>query len=354
MKNKILISTGGSGGHVIPATILCDHLSKENDIIISTDKRGRRFINGDSFKIKIIDTPKLNSIFLLPINFFKIFILIIQSIFFLKKEKINKIFSTGGYMSVPLIIASRFLNLKIYLLEPNLILGRANKYFLSSCEKIFCYTDKIKNFPDNLKKKIVIIDPLIRKNFYQLKKKDNKNHKFTILIVGGSQGARIFDDSIKESLAILSKEFQLKIIHQTSKKNIFSLAEFYSSFEIENLIFDFNDDFIKILEQTDLCITRAGASTLAELSISNIPFIAVPLPTSKDNHQFENANFYEKKKCCWIIDQKIFQNTVKELLRDIFTNKSVFFEKKDNLKKLNYQNSWINVNQKILDNINEN
>jgi len=65
MKNKILISTGGSGGHVIPATILCDHLSKENDIIISTDKRGRRFINGDSFKIKI--TPQ----FFLIYNFIK-------------------------------------------------------------------------------------------------------------------------------------------------------------------------------------------------------------------------------------------------------------------------------------------
>ncbi len=65
----------------------------------------------------------------------------------------------------------KLLNLKIYLLEPNLILGRANKYFLSSCEKIFCYTDQIKNFPNNFKKKMVIIDPLIRKNFYQIKKK---------------------------------------------------------------------------------------------------------------------------------------------------------------------------------------
>ena len=146
----------------------------------------------------------------------------------------------------------------------------------------------------------------------------------------------------------------MKIIQQTSKKNIFNLVEFYSSLKIENLIFDFNDDFINILEQTDLCITRAGASTLAELSISNIPFIAVPLPTSKDNHQFENANFYKEKDCCWIIDQKLFQNEIKEFLRDILINKSVFFEKKDNLKKLNYQNSWINVNQKILDTINEN
>ena len=90
MKNNILISTGGSGGHVIPATILFDHLSKENDVIISTDKRGSRFINKDTFKTKIIDTPKLNNIFLLPINFLKIFILTIQSIFLLKKEKDRK------------------------------------------------------------------------------------------------------------------------------------------------------------------------------------------------------------------------------------------------------------------------
>ena len=73
MKKKILISTGGSGGHVIPATIFFEHLSNEFQISISTDKRGYKFLNNKIYDLEIIDTPKLNNIFLIPINLFLIF-----------------------------------------------------------------------------------------------------------------------------------------------------------------------------------------------------------------------------------------------------------------------------------------
>ena len=86
----------------------------------------------------------------------------------------------------------------------------------------------------------------------------------------------------------------------------------------------------------------------------NIPFIAVPLPTSRDNHQLENANFYKDNDCCWIIEQNSFEEKIEDLLEDILNNKSNFMKKKENLKKLNYNNTWINVNQKILKINNEN
>ena len=88
MRKKILISTGGSGGHVIPAMILHDHLSKKKDVIISTDKRGYRYLNKNIHKILVINTPKLN-LLLLPFNFFKIVFLSIKSFFFFKISKIN-------------------------------------------------------------------------------------------------------------------------------------------------------------------------------------------------------------------------------------------------------------------------
>ena len=116
----------------------------------------------------------------------------------------------------------------------------------------------------------------------------------------------------------------------------------------------FKKDLITNIQQADLCITRAGASTLAELSLMNIPFIAVPLPKSKDNHQLENANYYKDKDCCWIIEQNNFEEKIQNFLEDIFKDKSDLLKKKENLKKLNYQNTWINVNQKILKILNEN
>ena len=104
-----------------------------------------------------------------------------------------------------------------------------------------------------------------------------------------------------------------------------------------------------------MCITRSGATSLAEISIMNKPFVAIPLPTSKDNHQMENAKFYEKTGVCWILDQTTLnKGKLLNFLLDILNDNSDFVKKKAILKKLNYQNSWNDVNQKIKDIINEN
>ncbi len=354
MEKNLLISTGGSGGHVMPARILYEHLSKETNVIISTDKRGLKYLNENNYKIEIINTPKLNNVFFLPFNLIIILFLTFKSILLLKNKKIQKVFSIGGYMSLPLIFAAQILRLEIFLVEPNQVLGRANKFFLNSCKKIFCYSDKIKNFPKNLKDKVVIIHPLVKKKIYDIISSIKPHIEFTILIVGGSQGASIFNQNLKNSLVNISKNISINIIQQTNETNVSLLSDFYRKNNIKNRIFTFDENFLEILHQTDLCITRAGSSTLSELSIFNIPFIAVPLPSSKDNHQFENANYYKDKNCCWIIDQNYFEEKIEEFLIDILKNKRDYLEKKENLKKLNYQNSWINVNQKILDVINEN
>ena len=354
MKKNFLISTGGSGGHVTPAKILHDHLIKEANIIFSTDLRGLKYLDQDIYDFEIINTPKLNNLFFLPFNLLVVLYLTIKSLFLLKKEKIEKVFSTGGYMSLPLILAARIMKKKIYLVEPNHILGRSNKFFLRSCKKIFCYSKAVKKFPDNLKDRIVTIYPLVKKHVYDLKLNNQNKKNFTILIVGGSQGADIFDKNLKKSIAIISRNMSIEVIQQTSEKNILNLKEFYSKNRIENRIFSFEKNLTSIIQEADLCITRAGASTLAELSILNLPFIAVPLPTSKDNHQYENASFYEKNDCCWIIDQKSFEEKIEDLLKNILIDRSAFFRKKENLKKLNYQNTWNNVNQKIIENLNEN
>ena len=347
MKKNFLITTGGSGGHVVPASIFYDHLSGDFNLIISTDKRGLKYLDKDIYKFEIIDTPKLDNIFFFPIILLRVF-------FLLKNKNIKKIFSTGGYMSLPLILAAKLLKLEIYLIEPNQVLGRANRYFLSSCKKIFCYTNEVKNFPNNFKDKIIRINPLVKKDIYKLRPSNGIKNKFTLLIVGGSQGANIFDKNLKISIVNISKKYSIKIIQQTSEKNISNLSDFYSKNNVENKIFSFDKNFAETIHQSDLCITRSGASTLAELSVMNIPFIAVPLPTSRDNHKLENANFYKDNDCCWIIEQNSFEEKIEDLLEDILNNKSNFMKKKENLKKLNYNNTWINVNQKILKIINEN
>ena len=103
-------------------------------------------------------------------------------------------------MSLPLILAARILKLNIYLIEPNQVLGRANRYFLNFCKKIFCYTKNIKNFPKIHKSKMIVITPLVKKGIYDLNMNNKDKTDFTILIVGGSQGASIFDKNLKDSI----------------------------------------------------------------------------------------------------------------------------------------------------------
>ena len=170
MKKNYLITTGGSGGHVVPATILYEHLSKDAKVIISTDQRGLKYLDQNIYDLKIINTPRLNNFFFLPFKILKILFLTLKSLFLLKDMRIRKVFSTGGYMSLPIILASKILRLEVYLIEPNQVLGRANKYFLNSCKKIFCYSEKVKNFPDKFKNKIFLIKSLLRKEIYIEKK----------------------------------------------------------------------------------------------------------------------------------------------------------------------------------------
>ena len=354
MKKNFLITTGGSGGHVIPASIFYDHLIKVANLIVSIDNRGLKYLDKKKYNFKIIDTPKLNNFYFLPINLIKILFLFFKSLDLLKREKIEKIFSTGGYMSLPLILAAKLLKLEIYLIEPNQTIGRANKYFLSSCKKIFCYTKKINRFPNKFQNKIIEINPLVKENIYKIKKLRKENKKFTILIIGGSQGADIFDKNLKNILVDISKKHSIRIIHQTREDNISNLQNFYLSNNLENKIFSFDRNLSNIMLQTDLCITRAGASSLAELSALCIPFIAVPLPTARDDHQLANANFYKDKNCCWIIEQNLFEEKIEDFLKNIIEDQKDYLKKKESLEKLNYDNSWINVNQKILLNIDEN
>ena len=355
MKN-ILISTGGSGGHVIPAKIIYEHLKSDFNIVLSSDDRGIKFLDKEKYNIKIINVPKLSkNIFLLPVQIFLLIGLIFKSFLFLKSKKIEILISTGGYMSLPLCVASKILNIKLFLFEPNMVLGRANKFFIGNCHKIFCYSDKIKNFPSNLKYKISIIPPLLRKEFYNSRTMSIAYKNINLLIIGGSQGAKSFDAIVQNSIIDLSKKYKFKVYQQTNQKNFQNLKLFYQAKKIDNELFNFNEDISVFMNKANICLTRAGASTLAELVYLNIPHLAIPLPAAKDNHQFENAFFYNQLGCNWILNQNEINNTnLTNKLFDIIDNKEEYLNKKMNMKNFSYQNTWNNINQKIISNINEN
>ena len=356
---KILISTGGSGGHVIPATCLYDHMKIKFDVKIVTDVRGSKFLNIKNYPFDILKVPNIfERLYLIPINLFFFIISIFNSFFYLKKNKIEYMFSTGGYMSLPFCLASKILKIKIFLLEPNMVLGRSNKFILSYCNKIICYDDDIKNFPEKYNNKKFLILPLLRKEIYSYNKNLNKqfSKNIKILVIGGSQGAVFFDNMIKNVVINLSKNYKIQLTQQIYNPKIESeLKKSYKEAFIENELISFDQNLYTKFNKFDLAITRSGASAISELSYFNIPFVAIPFPAAKDDHQYYNAKYYENKNCCWILRQNeidIYKFSI--FIKNILDEKNDYFEKKENLNKISYQNTWNNINQRLINLINEN
>ena len=137
------------------------------------------------------------------------------------------------------------------------------------------------------------------------------------------------------------------------KKKI--IREKYKEIGLQNELFSFNDEVYQKYNQVDFAITRSGATTISELIFFNIPFLAIPLPKSKDNHQFYNAKDYFDKKLCWLTNQSDYKREIlKEFILNLIQNPDDYLEKKNNMSKFSYQNSWNNINQKLLTTINEN
>ena len=320
MKKNILLSTGGTGGHILPALSIFEHLKENFNLEIVTDKRGVKYFPNDQ-KFILINTPRLKNLLLLPFNLLLVFFLIIKSINVIKRKNIEIVISIGGYMSLPVCLAAKILNKDIYLFEPNLVLGRANRFYLNFAKKIFLYQKDLKNFPERFVDKKIISKPLIRKEFYNVEKNSKKDNVFEITIFGGSQGAIIFDNFIKETLIKINKKIKLKVNHQTNLENTENLKNYYSANDLNSYVFNYENNFFNLIKNSDLCITRAGASSLAEIATLGIPFLAIPLKNSVDDHQMENAKYYEKIGCCWILNQnEMDQKEIDDLLFKIIEN----------------------------------
>ncbi len=356
---KILIVTGGSGGHVIPSLSIYDALKDDFEVKISTDSRGSKFINNENYNYSLIDVPNLfSNLLLLPYNLIKFCYSIIKSYKYLKLNNFNILISTGGYMSLPLCLASNLLNIKIYIFEPNSVLGRANKLILNFAKKIICYEKNLKGISKKLSNKIYLVKPLLRKEIYKYNKNENTKiaEKKKILIIGGSQGAKFFDEFITKIIIKLSKIEKVQVLQQVINVNKReNIKELYQKNHIEHELFNFDDKVLLKALNYDLAITRSGASVISELGYLNIPFVAIPYPYAKDNHQYYNAEFYEKNKSCWLIMQKdLDENNFTDFIIKIFKDQNEYFVKKNNLIKLTKENTWEKNKFKLIELLNEN
>jgi len=355
MNKKIIFSGGGTGGHIFPAINLMKHfIDKGYRVLLVTDNRGNNFIkNYSEFKSYILnsDTPTNKNLFKKFFSYFLIFYSILRSILILKKEKPDLIFGFGGYVSFPISFASRFFNLPLIIYENNMVLGRANKHLSSFSKKILLAKKITKNFPEKYKSKTYEVGPILNKNIINSSsvKKTNVKEKFSILVLGGSQGAEIFGTVIPTVVKMIKdKGYEIEINQQCIAEQKDAIVDFYKKNNIKNYVFEFDKNILELVLPSSLAITRCGASTTAELVHTLTPFIAVPLSNSIDNHQYLNAKYYENKGCCLLLEQDNFDaENLFNLIMKTIKDKNKLENIRENMKKNYNKNVYSNIENEI-------
>lgn len=358
---KILIATGGTGGHIFPAYSLAEHMIKQGiQIKITTDKRGLIFIkNYKNLDIKVINTDtifKKNPIIFI-ISLFKISFAFLKALYLLLIYKPNIVFGMGGYSSFPICIAAKLLNIPFIIYENNLIIGKANKYLLPYAYKFFTAYPMSEKISEKYHKKTLRIGNIIRQNIINFKNKKiiYEQNQINILILGGSQAAKVFAEKLPKIFeeCIKKKELKIKIFQQCTPEQNEELRKAYTLLNIEHEIFNFSENILDFFVKTDLAITRSGASMLAELLNCNIPFISIPLPSSADNHQLKNAEYFEKLGCGFLIKEENMSKDLFQLIKLIHKDKDLLNQVKSTQIKYSDKEVFRKIDNQIKDKIDE-
>ncbi len=349
-KIKAFIAIGGTGGHVFPGCNLAEHLIEKNyNIKLITDKRGKKFLKKyENFDISILPSSRLNkkNIIYLLLSLIFIFYSVFRSLIFLIFNRPKIIFGMGGYSSFPICLAASILKIKFIIYENNLILGKANRYLIPFAYKICVAFKELDGIPEKYKNKIVLIGNIIKKDFINyfsnIDKFDNFK-KINILVLGGSQAAKVFAETLPNIFKECSnKGIPIKIFQHCLPEQNKKLKDFYEKNNLDFEIFNFSHDLLEYFSKVNLAITRSGSSMLAELTNANIPFISVPLPSSADNHQLKNAMFYQSKKFSFLIEEKELNNRLLDIIQNIFKNNTqineILFNQKQYSDKYVYNN----------------
>ena len=331
MIKKIIIATGGTGGHIFPALSLAQHfIEKKINVKIISDKRGLKFLKDyNNLQIIQIDSSPVSkkNILKFLISSFTVFCSIVKSFIFLLLNRPNIVFGMGGYSSFHTCIAAKILRIPFIIYENNLHIGKANKYLLPLAKKAFVSNDNLEGISEKHRNKICQIGNIIRKEILNFRRKQNSyqdDETIRILILGGSQAARIF----AEKLPMIFKECKdsnllLKIYQQCLPEQTEYLTSLYNDLNIDFEVFNFSNNILEYFSKTNLVITRSGSSMLAELINVKIPFISIPLPTSADNHQLKNAIYYEKNEYSYLIEEKDLSKKLFRLIKLIHEDRSL-------------------------------
>ncbi len=317
---NIIITTGGTGGHIFPALALAKEIQEKEPsfkLIFVGAKYGmeeelcqKAGIGFKALEVEGFVGKGLRSI--------KAFILLFKAFFaarqIIKNEDIDCVIGFGGYASAPSILAAKSLKKPIFFHEQNAFPGAVHRVFAAFAHKIMLSIPIEKTvFPQKIKEKCVLTGNPVRteiaKLYHDNTEAKQEREKIKILILGGSLGAQSINSLICDILPKLHKE-DIEILHQCGKAEEERIKNCYKESPYSpSCVHAFIDDMKTAYSQADIVIARAGASTLAELACASKASILIPFPFAAHNHQYYNAKSLVDKDACILIEEhKMYKN----------------------------------------------
>jgi UDP-N-acetylglucosamine--N-acetylmuramyl-(pentapeptide) pyrophosphoryl-undecaprenol N-acetylglucosamine transferase len=303
---KILFAGGGTGGHLFSGVAVAEALvgrdgsrtaPTSDEILFVGTSYGleNELIPKLGYRLELIPVKqlkgkgilhRLKTLAQIPYAFWKSFLL-------LRKEKPDLVIGIGGYASGPVTLMARMMSIKTAIIEQNSMPGFTNRVLGKFVHRIFiAFENARKFFPKN---RTYLTGNPVRKEFLSSPspwtgegRGEGEKKRFTILILGGSQGARSINQAMIEVAKYLSTE-KIRIIHQTGKVDLESVRQAYQSAGIQAEVMDFIHNIQNYYAQAALVIARSGAGTITELEIMGKPSILIPYPYAADDHQKTNA-----------------------------------------------------------------
>ena len=313
---KIAIACGGSGGHIFPGIALAQELIKDkHEVLMICSQRplDSEILQANSdLRFEVIPcAPFVMTLNPLKITFFFIKSLsgIYSSMRLLLRFRPGSVAGFGGFTSGPVVMAAWLLGIPSIIHEQNAVAGLANRISSFFAKRVAISFDQTKKF-FNACKTVEVGNP-VRSGFQQLDKMQSRErfgldrNRFTLLVTGGSQGAGLLNYAVPDAIGLMDfkEKKSLQVIHVTGKNDYETIKEKYGKNKIKSNVSSFIHEIDRAYTAADLVVSRAGATTIAELAYFGKPSILIPYPT-KRVHQAENARLLSDKDAAITIAEK--------------------------------------------------
>jgi len=312
---KVLVVAGSSGGHIFPALALLEHLKQnysQTDTRLVLPKRNiKKDIENLGFKVAYVDSvsieAKINSRNLLAI--IKFLKGAWQSLIILLRFEPEVVVGFGSITSIPLVMFSWLMRLKVVLHEQNVVPGQANCFLAKFCDRIAVSFEQTREYFKDCPNKIVFTGNPLRGNLVKVDKTKCREffvleeNKFTILVMGGSQGSLRINQGFLKALAALPGRKNLQVIHLSGSYDEAKLSREYADLEVKARIFPFLNEMEYALSLVDLAVCRAGATSIQELIHYRLPAVLLPYPFAHQ-HQMVNAGVLSAIDAAAILEDK--------------------------------------------------